>query len=307
MTDQIVVSVAMITYNHEAFIEEALLSIFAQITTFRYEIVISDDHSNDATCEKIETLITLNKNPNCSVRFFKQDPNLGMMANFKFVLTECSGKFIALCEGDDYWTASNKLQQQYEVLESHPETSLCFHNAMKQYESSGKKEPFAHCSKKEFVSNDLFTSWLIPTASAFFRNIFKNGVTYPDYLAEGTHGDLALFALLGEYGNFRYIDKTMSVYRINEGGVTQSAFRGIEHNMSHILQLLRMAENIKNIEPRFFVQRINAYLISNAYHYQTIGDKLQMRHVVSQLTPPLTAEQKKELFKLKLRALWKKA
>lgn len=297
----------MLTFNHQNTLEEAILSVIKQVTTFNFELLVLNDCSTDNTESIILQQIKDNYNKNVSIRYISHKTNIGIMPNFKNGLLECEGDYISICDGDDYWTASNKLQQQYEVLEAHPETSLCFHNALKQYESSGKKEPFAHYSKKEFVSNDLFTSWLIPTASAFFRNIFKNGVTYPDYLAEGTHGDLALFALLGEHGNYRYIDKIMSVYRINEGGVTQSAFRGIEHNKSHILQLQRMAENIKNVEPRFFVQRINAYLISNAYHYQTVGDKLQMRHVISQLTPPLTTEQKKELFKLKLRALWKKA
>lgn len=307
MNDQILVSVAMITYKHETYIEEALLSIFEQKTSFQYEIVISDDHSNDATCEKIETLIAQNKNPNCSVRFFKQDPNLGMMTNFKFVLTESSGKYIAICEGDDYWTDAYKLQQQFELMESHPKTSLCFHNALKHYTSSAKKELFAHYSQNEFVSNDLFTSWLIPTASAFFRNIFKNGVTYPDYLEEGTHGDLALFTLLGEYGNFRYIDKIMSVYRINDGGITQSGFKGIVHNNKHIEQLQRMHEQLKKVDQSHIKQRIIAYLISNATHYYKLKDRLNMINELNKISYPLNRSNKKELYKLKFRALWRKA
>ena len=113
---QVNVSVVMISYNHEDFIEEALLSILEQECNFNFEIIISDDNSKDATKEHIERIINTHPRGNL-IRFFSQNPNLGMMKNFGFVLQEAKGDYIAICEGDDYWTDSKKLQKQYDVLE----------------------------------------------------------------------------------------------------------------------------------------------------------------------------------------------
>jgi glycosyltransferase involved in cell wall biosynthesis len=278
MDKPIIVSVVMITYNHEDYVEEAINSILSQKCDFNFEFIISDDKSSDKTITKIESIITKHPKGNC-VRLIKQDPNIGMMNNFNFVLQEAKGKYIAICEGDDYWTDNSKLQKQFEVLENRKEIVLSFHNAIILNETTKNSNTFCHYKKDIYSGKELFDQWLIPTASAFFRNVIPT--TPPPFLKEGTHGDMALFLFLGEHGDFHYIDSQMSVYRINDTGVTQSAFKGLEHNSKHIKQLEDMEVFFGSKYAAQLNERISLYLLSNAQHYAAQKNKLESRKNLS--------------------------
>jgi glycosyltransferase involved in cell wall biosynthesis len=101
----------MISYNHEHFIEEALVSITNQKTTFPFELIISDDASREGTNEKI-LKATKNLPKHITLKYFRHQENLGMYKNFEFALNACSGKYVSVCEGDDYWIDNDKLQKQ---------------------------------------------------------------------------------------------------------------------------------------------------------------------------------------------------
>ena len=107
----ITVSVVMITYNHEKFIKEALESIFSQKTNFHYELIISNDCSTDNTDEVIKKIIDKNENGSL-INYTNHHKNKGMIPNFLWSIQQAKGKYIALCEGDDYWTDPYKLQKQ---------------------------------------------------------------------------------------------------------------------------------------------------------------------------------------------------
>src|ERR1700739_2391661 len=111
------ISVCMITYNHEKYIAQAIESVLAQKTNFPVELVIGDDYSTDST-RKI-CLDYKKKHPDIlKLRF--PDKNMGMMPNFIANLKECDSRYIALLEGDDYWTDPYKLQKQFDFLEANP-------------------------------------------------------------------------------------------------------------------------------------------------------------------------------------------
>ena len=269
-----IVSVVMISYNHEKYIKEAILNILNQECSFSYELVISDDCSKDNTVAEIEHIIETNKNGN-AIRLIKQNPNLGMMQNFGFALKEAKGKYIAICEGDDYWTNPKKLQQQYDILESNDSCVLSFHNATIVNEFDQSSKPFNTYSKEFYSSDEQFDQWLIPTASSFFRNVLPE--TLPPFLQKGTHGDLALFLLLGEHGTFHYTNEIMSVYRINDTGVTQNVFKGIQHNLEHIEQLEKMQEYFGDTHCAALDYRKSNYLLSNAILFAQNGEKLKAK------------------------------
>ena len=105
------VSICMITYNHEAFIAEAIESVLMQETDFDIELIIANDASSDKTHEIIESLVQ-NHPRKPSVQYINRIENIGMIPNFMDVINKASGDFIALCEGDDYWTDPLKLQKQ---------------------------------------------------------------------------------------------------------------------------------------------------------------------------------------------------
>lgn len=119
-----VVSICCITYNHEPFIANAIEGFLMQKTVYPYEIIIGDDYSTDKTREIIESYA---KHHPELIKIITSDRNVGVIANENRVLTEAKGKYIAFCEGDDFWTNASKLQKQVEFLEKHPEFSVSFH------------------------------------------------------------------------------------------------------------------------------------------------------------------------------------
>jgi len=256
-----VVSVCMITYNHENFIREAIEGVLMQQTDFQLELVIGEDCSSDLTREICEEYAR--QYPE-KIRLLPSEKNLGMMPNFIRTLEACTGKYIALCEGDDYWTDPFKLQKQVEVLGQHHEYSMCFHNAIIKNEINQTTKPFSKIKDaKVYVGSDLFGKWLIPTASVLFRNCLPSKL--PDFFNIATHGDLALFFYLADFGQLYYLNDTMCVYRLNINNITISSFHGIHHNCRHIAQLESMKEFFRKKYDKGFDTRIVNYLLSNAY------------------------------------------
>ena len=109
------VSVVMITYGHEKFIREAIEGVLMQECDFEVELILANDCSPDQTDSVIQDIIK-NHPKGCWIKYIRQENNIGMMPNFIFALKQCKGKYIALCEGDDYWTDPLKLQKQRRVL-----------------------------------------------------------------------------------------------------------------------------------------------------------------------------------------------
>src|SRR5690606_16062591 len=127
------VSVCMITYNHELYVKQAIEGVLNQIVDFEVELVISDDKSTDSTAEKINEVI--NTHPNGKwIRFHSHPENKGIIRNFMWTLLACRGDYMAICEGDDYWTDNFKLKKQLEDLEENKEVSGSFHLAKIKYE-----------------------------------------------------------------------------------------------------------------------------------------------------------------------------
>src|SRR4051794_11773039 len=120
-------TVAMITYNHEPFIAQALDSILMQQVSFDHEILIGEDCSTDRTREIVRAY--RQRYPD-KIRLQLPETNRGMMQNFVAVLAAARGDYVALLEGDDYWTAPDKLARQVAYLDAHPECAICFHDAL---------------------------------------------------------------------------------------------------------------------------------------------------------------------------------
>ena len=269
------VSICMITYNHESFIRKAIEGVLMQKTNFCIELIIGDDCSTDNTITLINELI---KGREKEFKLLSTTNNMGMMSNFIRTLTACSGKYIAICEGDDYWTDPNKLQKQFNFMEQHLDYSLCFHNATIINEVKKTSKLFAEYSKSDYAGKDILEKWLIPTASVFFRNVLPK--EFPAFIKEATHGDLALFMFLSEFGKARYINEVMSVYRINSIGVTQSAFKGIQHNLKHVRQIELMNEYFGEKYKSLLNKRTANYLISTAYLQAKEGDKNESKQLL---------------------------
>ncbi|MDP3929942.1 MAG: glycosyltransferase [Bacteroidota bacterium] len=213
--NKILVSVCMITYGHEEFIVKAIEGMLIQKCSFDIEIIISDDCSPDKTQAIVDDF--LNKHPKSGlVNYSRNSFNKGLMGNFISALYKCKGKYIALCEGDDFWIDSLKLQKQVDFMESNSNYSLCFHNADFKFEGTSKKnEPMnqtPYIGNKVFKIDDIIqnTNFHFPTATILFR---KDFLQLPDWYKFIQQGDKALQLLLSTKGPFYYMDEIMSVYR----------------------------------------------------------------------------------------------
>jgi glycosyltransferase involved in cell wall biosynthesis len=263
------VSIASISYNQERFIAQAIDSWLMQQCDFNFEIVIGEDCSTDNTLKIIKEYQA--RIPNL-IKVITSESNVGMMSNFMRTLKACKGKYIAICEADDFWTNKLKLQKQVDVLKACPKSMMCFHNAEYKYESSSKPNMVFHEKKMKdtYLMQDLLKQWLIPTASVVFKNVIPK--EFPVFFNTATHGDLALFMYLAQFGDIKYIPDSMSVYRLNDGGITNK-FKGIEHNLTHIEQCIAMKVYFKPKYNYLFNIRISKYYLSTARYSARINHR----------------------------------
>jgi glycosyltransferase involved in cell wall biosynthesis len=186
------VSVSLLTYNHGPFIAQALNSILLQQVNFEYEIVIGEDCSQDNTREIV---LSYQKNNPDKIRIFlsKKPLNDGKSGRLNFVrnLKACRGEYVALLDGDDYWTAPHKLQKQVDFLDDNPRYAICFHDAIRLYENGSQRPWLYPGGKKEVYSlADLAVGNFIPTCSTMFRNrLFSE---FPGWYYEVSMGDWPL-------------------------------------------------------------------------------------------------------------------
>lgn len=208
------VSVCVITYNQDKYIRQCLQSIVDQKTNFSFEVIVGDDCSLDGTRAVVREFV--DKYPNIVNPIFR-DKNIGPINNFSDVLTVANGKYIAVCEGDDYWIDPLKLQKQVDFLEKNPNCSLCFHNAFIIDEIVANHVSCFNIPNDSdiFTTRDLFEkSWFVPTASIIFRTSALPE-KYPEWFLNAHNGDLALLFLVSKQGTLGVIPGYLSVYRMN--------------------------------------------------------------------------------------------
>ncbi|WP_158275716.1 glycosyltransferase [Marinilabilia rubra] len=219
-TDYPLVSVCMITYNHEPFIAEAIEGVLMQKTNFPVKLVIGEDCSTDKTrniCEKYKQ-----QHPDL-IELIPATANLGMMSNFIRTLETCKGKYIALCEGDDYWTDPHKLQKQVDFLEENEDYSFCFHNVyINQHDYQKIFKEFTDKDGIYALEDVLKEIWFIPTCSICFKNVIDE---YPKWMQNAENGDLSLIFLLALKGKIKRIDGIMGFYRQHPGGASKQFTR----------------------------------------------------------------------------------
>lgn len=207
------VSIFMMAYNHEEFISQALGGILIQNTDFAVEIVIGEDKSTDKTRSIL--LDYAQKYPN-KLKLILHNKNIGANKNQMSVLNACDGKYIAFCEGDDYWTDSRKLQRQIDFLEANPDFSVCFHPVKVVYEDGNKEPEITNENQAETTTfEDLALNNFIYTVSCVFRN---NSLHLPDWFYKMPAGDYPLHLLNAQYGKIGFINEVMAVYRVHKGG-----------------------------------------------------------------------------------------
>jgi len=208
------VSVAMITFNHERYVAQAVESVFAQRVDFPIEVLVGDDCSTDGTPALLQGLASKFGN---RLNVIQRSTNIGMTRNYFDVLSRCRGRYIALLEGDDYWTDPEKLALQVAILERRSDVAMCHHNVDVLDEPTGRREPFHARPPAAVVSGRvLLRDNVAATCSVMYRRQFD---AFPEWVHRCRMGDWPSHLLHALGSRIAYLDRTMGVYRRHAGGV----------------------------------------------------------------------------------------
>lgn len=219
------VSVLIVTYNHERFIAEAVRSAANQVVNFPYEIVIADDSSTDNTFQiccglKIEY-------PGL-IKLVEPSINLGLVRNYSRAFNNCTGKYIAILEGDDYWTDTNKLQCQFDLMESNEQIGLT-HTRTKTLFENGEIKINYHLRANELSKQVLFEKLLtgeytiVPLSVMFRRSIFDRYVDFDFCVRNDLRTiDAFIWPEFAMHGEIVFVDRLTGVYRYLSNSVSNS-------------------------------------------------------------------------------------
>lgn len=242
MQQQVLVSVIMITYGHEKFIRQAIEGVLMQQCDFTVELIIANDSSPDNTDAVVQDVLSHHPNAHW-IRYVRHEKNRGMMPNFVFALQQATGKYIALCEGDDYWTDPYKLQKQVDFLEANPDYVLCFHKVKILKPSGEIVDDFITKVPDNYESQETLARLgnYIHTPSVVFRNIIRE---FPYEFSLSPIGDYFLYMLLAGHGKLKYFDEQMAIYREGVGvwSAKTDYFRNLKTAQTHALIVSAMSK-----------------------------------------------------------------
>jgi glycosyltransferase involved in cell wall biosynthesis len=224
----VLASVCCLTYNHENYVREAIDSVLMQETDFPFELVVHDDASTDGTVEII--LDYANRYPGL-IRVILQKENQfskGGLIALRFVFPKAKGKYIAICEGDDYWTDETKLQQQVLFLENNPEYVITY-TGCRPFDESGFLDQDCGGATEDLSSLDLKKAASISTLTTCFRNVIGE---VPQDLLSARYGDMVTWSLLGHHGKGKYLAEIRpAAYRVHDGGLHSRRGRQVKATM----------------------------------------------------------------------------
>lgn len=246
-TSPLMVTIRCLAYNHEPYIRQCLEGFVMQKTNFRFEAIVHDDASTDGTAAIIREYAK--KYPDIIKPIFetenqysKKDGSLRRIMD-----AHTHGKYVALCEGDDYWIDPLKLQKQVVFLEEHPECTLVFSNAyihfeegafpymaksFDKYERPQDRLVKENMEDRDYTFEETWNKWFHPTASWVFRREILDSEIYKIFFSFPTTfgGSIKLRNACSYLGKIHSFSTPMCVYRIHRGGVTQNIDRDYSFN-----------------------------------------------------------------------------
>lgn len=263
------VDVWMITYNHEKYIAQAIESVMMQKTSFPYRLVIGEDCSTDSTrkiCKEYSK-----KYPE-KIHLILHEKNTGGQRNSYIVHKHCTAEYVAMLEGDDYWTDPLKLQKQVDYMKSNPDCAACFHQVIyKLSESESTIFPDTQI-KPKLKLNEIIASprngWVIMTSTIMYAK--KAVPDIPKWFTELEIGDYTVIMLAALNGNIGFIKEVLGAYRLNPGGLMQSKEYS-EANLAHkmISLYFKFNKHTKQLYKYEIYEQILRYLYQLIFHYKT--------------------------------------
>src|SRR5690554_1419367 len=243
------VATGTITYNHEPFIRECIESILIQKTTFPVRIVIFEDASTDKTSEIVKEYAE--KYPNLLVALcqpentFSKGGEVWRKALQPYYEARNIGKYIALCEGDDYWTDPYKLQKQIDFLEHNKDYSICFHNVKINKHGELINDDITRDVPESTSIIELAKGNYMHTPSVVFK---RNWQELPSWFALCPAGDYPLHMINAQFGKIKKLDEVMAVYRIHNSNIwaNQDNFRMSQNIHAYLHEMIDNFESEAN-------------------------------------------------------------
>lgn len=267
------VSVIMITYGQEKFISEAIKGVLMQVCSFNLELIIANDCSPDNTDYEIKKAIKINPY-NHEIKYTRHSVNLGMQDNFIWAAKQCTGKYIAMCEGDDFWTEPLKIQKQFDFLENNPDFVLCFHKVDILKKNGKIVSDFITKIPKNYQNRDVFLKKgnYIHTVSVMYRNFL---IHFDELYRYTPEGDFLLYLMLSKFGKLGYIEQTMAVYRYNVGIISKSKDKYFKNILIvNMIALLLVDED----ERKIMIERNIKFAL---YHYNNLPIAVIIKNVLN--------------------------
>lgn len=255
------VSVHMITYNHEAFIRRAIEGVLSQQCDFTFELVIGEDCSTDGTRDIVTEY--QKKYPDI-IRLVTSETNVGMKKNGVRTFMACRGKYVAYCEGDDYWQRKDKLQIQAEYLEAHAECGLVFSDHDRYFEQTGQriKQFYETTGNLPPKPLNVYQGWgdvyNILTCTVMGRREIMHSIISQSslYMDERNSGgtDIPLFIEVSERCATHYINESLSTYTVQAESAsnTRNMSKRARFIKSNIESYLYLAEKYNRTEEQVY-------------------------------------------------------
>jgi glycosyltransferase involved in cell wall biosynthesis len=280
------VSVSMITYNQEVYIERAIESALEQVTDFDFEIVIGEDKSTDSTlsiCKKYQSLYPE------KIRLIERDTNIGGVKNYLETYKACKGTYVAFLEGDDFWIDQKKLQKQADFLDANLDYAICFHNVLQTDHTGELGAPLFDKLPDTTTVRDLCTGDYISTPSCMIRN--GQVKELPEWVYSMPGCDWVFDILNAECGKIKYMPEAMAAYRSHSNSMW-SSLNSTQRGMIAInlaLELNMRLDFRYDKELTYYISRNQMYffdiLKGNAVNFQSqlVDVRSQLANVQSQL------------------------
>lgn len=279
------ISVGIITYNQEKTIRQTLESVLCQKGDFDLELVVGEDHSLDATrsiCEEYASKYPMHTD-NTTISFVLLDdqPNLGIMRNFARVMKACTGDYIGICAGDDYWCDDYKLQKQLDYLQEHPEFGVCSTNGYRYFvrrkemvDGIAPLQPYSDGDVRRFYFNPNYRGgvYAMPLSLLIRRDVLDR-VPFDEFIERGFPvEDYPMQAIMAQATRWGHITDKTVVYRVYDSSET---FIDIDH--PRYMTLFRGLMNVwKYLEEKFPGE--SGYSEINAREFVFYKEYLQMLH-----------------------------
>lgn len=277
--ENILVSINCITYNHEEYIADAIESFLMQKTNFKFEILIHDDASTDDTSKIVRRY--QDSYPDIVKPIIQKENQYSKgirRIGAKFNIPRAKGKYIASCEGDDYWTDKYKLQKQVDYMEKNPECGICFHAAERVNVSRQKIRNIRPYKKNRKVFAEemiLGGGGFVATNSLLYRKKILTEGSIPNFLKKSPVGDypLQIYGASKQYGY--YIDRSMSAYRVGVEGSWSSRQRkkGNQKKVEHNKKIIEMLNGFDEYTNRSYSNAVKMAILRNEVQILLLQNK----------------------------------